>query len=97
MWSTIQHYYIIPYFIAVKFARWDEILAMNNYDTEMKYPEAIRHFARGMARLGQDRVDDARAELTELQVYASDTTLKEMRIWGINDVYTLLQIASKST
>ncbi|MDX1476299.1 MAG: hypothetical protein R3301_01290 [Saprospiraceae bacterium] len=94
-WSTLQHYYIIPYYIAVKFARWDEILNMQNFDTEMPYPEAIRHFARGMAFLGQNNPATAREELAQLQTIAGDTTLQEMRIWGINDVFTLLQIASR--
>ena len=53
-WGTLQHYYSIPYYTAVKFARWSEILNMENADSSMKYPEAVRHFARGMAFLGKN-------------------------------------------
>ena len=91
-WGTLQHYYTMPYYIAVKFARWDDILAMENKNKLLKYPEAIRHFARGMAFLGKKKVVPARDELTMLKKFAADESLKETTIWGINNVHTLLQI-----
>ena len=27
-WGTLQHYYTIPYYVAVKLGKWDEILEM---------------------------------------------------------------------
>ena len=94
-WGTLQHFYSMPYYIAVKFARWDEILKMNNFDTSLRYPEAVRHFARGMAFIGLDKMKEAEAELTSLKEYEADTSLEEVSIWGINNVYTLVQIARR--
>ena len=91
--GTLQHYYSFPYYTAVKFGRWDDILNMNNFDPTMKYPEAIRHFARGMAFLGKSDLDEAKNEYRRLHQYAQDESLKEVTIWDINNVYTLLQIA----
>lgn len=52
-WSTLQHYYVIPYFVAVKFGKWDEILKMKLVSDTLKYPVAISHYAKGMAYLGK--------------------------------------------
>jgi tetratricopeptide (TPR) repeat protein len=92
-WGTLQHYYSFPYYTAVKFARWDDILQMENANKDLKYPEAVRHFARGMAFLGKQQTDAATKELASLKLIAQDETLKEVSIWGINSVHTLIEIA----
>ncbi|GJM64843.1 hypothetical protein PEDI_53950 [Persicobacter diffluens] len=92
-WGTIQHYYTIPYYVKVKFGRWNEILEMKNEDTSLPYPEAIRHYARGMAYLGLKKLTMAENELQKLKEYAKDENLKNVTIWDINTTYDLLQIA----
>lgn len=92
-WGTLQHYYTIPYYVAIKFGMWDEILEMHNFDPTMKYPDAVRRYARGMAFLGKGDLKQAKVELEQLKVHAADESLKEITIWDINDTYTLLQIA----
>ncbi len=92
-WGTLQHYYSIPYYVYVKFGLWDKILAMENDDPTLKYPEAVRHYARGMSFLGIQKIDEAKKELQALERYASDESLKSITVWDINSVYTLIQIA----
>ncbi len=58
-WSTIQHFYTIPFYVYVKFARWDDLLKMENKVPELDYPQAIYHYARGMALLGKGDVKGA--------------------------------------
>ncbi|HMO40744.1 MAG TPA: hypothetical protein PKC76_13160 [Saprospiraceae bacterium] len=94
-WGTLQHFYTIPYYVAIKFGKWDEILAMRNFDPAMKYPDAVRRYARGMAYLGKNDLQQAKVELAALNVHANDESLKEVTIWDINDTYTLLQIARR--
>lgn len=94
-WGTLQHYYTIPYYVAVKFKMWDEILDMKLDTYDLKYPKAIRHYAEGMAHLGKENITKAKAELTALEALSEDETLKEVTIWDINDVYVLVQIAKK--
>ncbi len=94
-WGTIQHYYTIPYYVYAKFGKWQEILEMKNNDSTLKYPEAIRHYARGIAFLGIKNVAKAKEELKLLEKYAEDESLKEITIWDINSVDVLLQIAKK--
>ncbi|AUP77710.1 hypothetical protein [Flavivirga eckloniae] len=94
-WGTLQHYYTIPYYVAVKFKKWDTILNMKLKNYDLKYPKAIRHYAEGMAHLGKGNLDNAKAELLELETLAKDETLKEVTVWDINSVYDLVKIAEK--
>ena len=94
-WSTLQHYYVIPYFVAVKFGKWDEILKMKLVSDTLKYPVAISHYAKGFAYLGKKDIVKAKAELAKLEVLSKDNAMKKMTIWDINTMYDLLQIASK--
>lgn len=94
-WGTIQHYYTIPYYVYVKFGKWDEILAMPEEAADLKYPRAVRHYARGMAQLGKKDLAGAKKELASLQGLASDENLQAITIWDLNSVHTLLQIAQR--
>ena len=94
-WGTIQHYYTIPYYVKVKFGQWNEILKMSNEDTTLAYPEAIRHYARGMAFLKLGNENQAFEELNNLKLLAQDEHLKEVTIWDFNRTHDLLQIAQR--
>ncbi|MDO5980981.1 tetratricopeptide repeat protein [Flavivirga spongiicola] len=94
-WGTLQHYYTIPYYVAVKFKKWDTVLNMKLETYDLKYPKAIRHYAEGMAHLGKGDLNKAKTELLELETLAKDETLKEVTVWDINSVYELVKIAEK--
>jgi len=93
--ATLQHYFSIPYFIDVKFGKWKDILMSPPLDTSLLYPSAIRHYARGMAYLGLKEIDKAKLELDTLKILAKDDTLKVLTIWGINSLFTVVDIAQK--
>ncbi len=93
--ATLQHYYTIPYFVNVKFGKWDDILKSPPIDTSLLYPTGIRHYARGMAFLGKADIPNAKLELNSLQDIAEMDTLKSLSIWGINSLYTVIDIARK--
>ncbi|WP_200975059.1 hypothetical protein [Echinicola sp. 20G] len=94
-WGTLQHYYTIPYYVYVKFGEWEKILSMPAEDSVLRYPEAIRNYARGMAFLGKDEVSKAKKELTLLKEKSSNESFKTITVWDINSTYDLLQIAEK--
>ena len=94
-WGTLQHFYTIPYYVAVKFKKWDDILNMQLETYDLKYPKAIRHYAEGMAHLGKGDVETAKQELIQLLELAKDESLKEVTVWDINSVYDLVVIAAK--
>lgn len=94
-WGTLQHYYTIPYYIAVKFALWEDILAFPRPEKELAYPEAILHYARGMAYMGKNDRINAQKEYDMLKKLASDTTLQHLTVWDINTTADLVKIADK--
>ncbi|MEH6407596.1 MAG: hypothetical protein V7767_09960 [Leeuwenhoekiella sp.] len=94
-WGTLQHYYLIPYYVAVKLGKWDEILNMNLETYDLPYPEAITHYAKGMAYLAKYERKSAKQEMEILYKISKDSTLNEITIWDINTVYPLVEIASK--
>jgi len=75
-WGTLQHYFIIPYFVYVKLGKWDEILAMPAPDTALFYLQAIRHYARGMAFMGKRDLSAAKNELAAMEMSLSDDRLR---------------------
>lgn len=94
-WGTLQHYYTIPYYVAVKLGMWDSILVLPAPVKDLTYPKAIWHYAKGMAYTGKKALANAQKELEKLQSLASDTTLKDLTIWNINTTADLVQIAQK--
>jgi tetratricopeptide (TPR) repeat protein len=94
-WGTLQHYFTIPYYIAVKFSMWDDILSLPYPGNDLIYPRAIWHYARGMAFLGKRNIANAEKELGMLNSLATDPSLKEITVWNINTISDLVQIASK--
>ncbi len=94
-WGTIQHYYTIPYYVNVKFGKWEEILKMDNEGVSLKYPNAMRHYARGFAFIGLNDIDNAKKELVALQNFSEDKNLESVTIWDFNNVHQLLQIATR--
>ncbi|RPE14261.1 tetratricopeptide repeat protein [Chitinophaga lutea] len=94
-WGTLQHYYTIPLYIAVKLSMWDTIAAAPSPERDLVYPRAIWHYARGMAFLGKHDAARAKKEMDSLNVLAADTTLQDLTIWNINTCADLVQIAAK--
>lgn len=95
-WGTLQHYYTIPYHVAIKFGRWNEILRRAEADTvSLKYPTAIRHYARGMAFASQRKAAQARAELKKLEQLVTDPDIAKLTIWDINSMTAILEIARR--
>ena len=93
-WSTLQHYYSIPWYIEVKMGLWNEVLASPQPEADLKYPTVVWNYARGMAMLAGNKLPDAKNHLAAMKEIMADTTLRELTIWGINSVYDLCLIAS---
>jgi tetratricopeptide (TPR) repeat protein len=92
-YGTIQHYTTIPLYAMVKFGKWEEILQEPAPASDLVYPTGVWHFARGMAYIRMNQLDEAGGELEELKAIAADTTLRYVTIWDINTTADLMQIA----
>lgn len=94
-WGTLQHYYTIPYYVAVKLSIWDTILSIVPPAKDLIYPKAVWHYARGMAFLGKHNLKNAQMEMDSLSILAADTSLQHLTVWAINTTHDLVQIATK--
>ena len=93
--ETLQHYWIIPYYVMVKFGQWDQLLTIDPPAADLIYPLAIWHYARGMAQVGKGYMSDARASLKQLEAIQQDTALAHITIWELNSVDQLVSIAAR--
>lgn len=92
-WGTLQHYYSIPYYVAVKLGMWDTILSSPEPEEVLVYPRAVYRYARGMAHAEKNQLQQAEKELSLLIILAKDSALKEITIWDINSSEQLIHIA----
>ncbi|AXY76283.1 hypothetical protein D3H65_20815 [Paraflavitalea soli] len=92
--GTVQHYYIIPYYVLVHLGKWDDILAIPAPGESLQYPRAIWHYARGMALAAKGRLPEARQALKTLQGYAADESLRSLLVWETNSSLDLITIAA---
>jgi tetratricopeptide (TPR) repeat protein len=92
--AMLQHFSAIPYYALVRFGRWDEILAEPAPEEDLLYPTAVWHYARGIAYARDGKLDEARAELAQVRAIAADPRLAPLRIWGLNPMTSLAEIAA---
>lgn len=90
---SVQHFYIIPFYVMVQMGKWDELLKQPAPGADLKYPNAIWHYGRGMAFGAKGRLKEAKKELDELKSIAADESLSKMLIWEINNAGDLVNIA----
>jgi tetratricopeptide (TPR) repeat protein len=95
-WATLQHYYSIPFYIQVKLGLWKDIHLSAEPEKQLKYPRVIWHYAQGMAALSQDKTVRANRHLRAMKSIMQDTTIRQLTIWSINNLYDLCLIASKT-
>ncbi len=95
-WATLQHYYSIPFYIQVKLGLWKDIQLSAEPEEQLKYPRVIWHYAQGMAALSQDKTVRAKRHLRAMKSIMQDTTIRQLTIWGINNLSDLCLIASKT-
>lgn len=91
--ATVQHYYMIPFYVMVQLAKWDDILRQPAPGESLKYPVAVWHYARGMAFGAKGKLQEAEQELTSLKKIATEESLKSLLIWETNSAAELVNIA----
>ncbi|HEX9180021.1 MAG TPA: hypothetical protein VF859_06485 [Burkholderiales bacterium] len=92
-YAILQQFRALPYFNAVRFGRWQEMLAMPRPRGDSAYQLGVWHYARGVAEARLGRVAGAQQELGELERVSARRDLERYSLKGINPLATLLQIA----
>jgi tetratricopeptide (TPR) repeat protein len=91
--ATLQHFYSIPWYIMVKYAMWDKLLAEPKPADSLPYPQAIWHYGLGMAYAGKGDLRRADDHLKHLDKLETMPVLKEMGIWDLNKAHDIVRIA----
>ena len=86
-----EYYSPAPYAALARFERWDDILKEPAPPAELPYTAGFYHYVRGLALLGTNRLDAARAERTELATIQA--AMPEDAMANLNSMKTLLTIA----
>ncbi|MVM32987.1 hypothetical protein GO755_23300 [Spirosoma sp. HMF4905] len=95
-WCFLQHFYTIPYYVGIKFSKWDELLRLSKADTvRLTYPMAIRHYARGLALAGKQQLPKAKLELQQLDRLATNVDMAKLTVSPINSMRSILEIARR--
>ncbi|MGH7506414.1 MAG: hypothetical protein ACRELX_12215 [Longimicrobiales bacterium] len=96
MLGWFQHYAQAPLFAALRFERWDIILAAHQPAADLLHATGLYHYAVGMAHARKSNADKAAAELALLRDVAVKPELKEITILSTNTAAAILSIAVES-
>jgi hypothetical protein len=83
---------IVPWYALTRFGKWDEMLKEPAPADKFLYLKGVWHYARGLAFVGKDQLDDADKELAELRRIAADKSL-EYAMFSPNTAANILSIA----
>ena len=92
--TFLQHHMTRHLQMDVRFARWDELLAVPAPPSDLPHARGMWHYARGRALVAQGDADAARDELVALQAIAKDPRMAELRM-EFNSPGAVLAIASQ--
>ena len=89
----LQGFLVVPYWAMVRFSEWDQILAEKGPAHSTPFTQSAWRYARAMALLAKDRVDEAARELETLKTLVQDPVLKGPTTFSSNNGFTILRIA----
>jgi len=82
---------VVPYYALTRFGKWDEMLAEPAPPERFLYVMGVWHYARGIAFLGKNQLDDAEKELNALKPIAADKAL-DFGLFSPNTAATILSV-----
>lgn len=88
----MQMFVVTPLLTKVRFGDWNDILAEPVPASELPFPAAIRHFARGMAHVRAGRLDAAKVDLDALHPFVLDPAMADVN-FSVNRADAVLRVA----
>ncbi len=96
-YQTLQHFSVIPLYAYATFGKWNEIMNYPEPKNERPYMKAVWHYARAMAFIGENKLEDAESEIKAIDKIKTENDLDDFVIWDINPAGTLMHIAAEVT
>lgn len=93
--AVLQHFYMVPTMVLMRFGKWSEILASPAPDKDLIYPNGIWHYARGVAYVRTGKIDEARKELEQLTAIGTNPALEKLLLMDLHKTTDLMQIAKE--
>ncbi|MGE3939605.1 MAG: hypothetical protein AB7F90_13125 [Nitrospirales bacterium] len=91
--GTLQHFWLLPLYTQALFGQWSEILQVPEPPADLVYPRGIWRYARGLAFIRRDQLDEAAAQLNQLKLIVQDPAITDLTIFDLNDVRPILRLA----
>ncbi len=91
--GTFQHFWLMPLFTKTLFGEWDAVLQEPMPPADLAYPAGIYHYARGLAFLRHDQLEQAEKEREALEEVMNDSRLTDLTIFDLNANSDILKIA----
>jgi len=89
----LQGFLVVPYYAMVRFSEWDALLAEPRPAHETAFTRGIYRYARAMALINRNRLDEAERELAGLKADVTDPSVKGQTTFSSNTGVSILQIA----
>ncbi len=93
MHAGLQQFLTAPYYARVRFAKWDQLLAMPKPGEELAFLTGVWHFGRGMALANTGKADEAESELASLKAVVERADFPKELILVNSRPSTLMGIA----
>jgi len=73
--SYVQYIFMTPVFTYIRFAKWNELLQLEEPGQNQLFAKILYHFGRGMALSHQSRFAESKYELDQIQQLSNDSSL----------------------
>jgi tetratricopeptide (TPR) repeat protein len=92
---VLQRFVATPLFALVRFGRWEEVLTEPAIAAELEFPNAIRHYARGVAFAARAQPERGEEELEQLNAILTKMPADSSRPPGSEPLTSIAQVAAK--
>jgi tetratricopeptide (TPR) repeat protein len=86
-------YLVMPMEVLLRFGKWDEILAIEEFPETLPLSRTLRHYGRGVAYAAQKQPVEARAELEALRTESEKVPPEAA--FGNNGAHAIIGVAEK--
>lgn len=89
----LQNFAATPLLAYTRFGKWNEILTIPSPNAKIKHLKLIWHYARGVAFIGKNNINEAQEELEALEGLLKDPELENLVASGFDPSSSIAKVA----
>ncbi len=93
--EAMQNFSLTPLYAAVRFGRWDEVIATPKPADDLPYMQAMWNYAQAMAAVRQGRIEDAKKFHEALVPATTNPAIEKMLAWDRYSLIGGVQVAER--